>query len=86
MLHHLYTCETLRKLILSEKILVDVPCPVNLPSLHQLQLLDVVYKDEDSHVTLLSGCPVLKLLKVSRQDDVDDNVRKFTVKVPSLLD
>ncbi|CAA7058337.1 unnamed protein product [Microthlaspi erraticum] len=81
----LYTCDTLTKLILSQKILVDVPCPVNLPSLHQLELLEVVYKDEDSHVRLLSGCPVLKRLEVIRQDDVDDNVRKFTVKVPSLL-
>ncbi|CAA7058335.1 unnamed protein product [Microthlaspi erraticum] len=82
----LYTCETLTKLILADKVLVDVPCPVYLPSLHQLELLEIVYKDEDSHVRLLSGCPVLKRLKVSRQDSVDDNVRKFTVKVPSLLE
>ncbi|CAA7058333.1 unnamed protein product [Microthlaspi erraticum] len=53
----LYTCETLTKLILAEKVLVDVPCPVYLPSLYRLDLLDVVYKDEDSHVRLLSGCP-----------------------------
>ncbi|CAA7058331.1 unnamed protein product [Microthlaspi erraticum] len=82
----LYTCETLTKLILADKVLVDVPCPVYLPSLHQLELLGIVYKDEDSHVRLLSGCPVLKRLRVYRQDDVDDNVRKFTVKVPSLLE
>ncbi|CAA7058341.1 unnamed protein product [Microthlaspi erraticum] len=82
----LYTCETLTKLILADKVLVDVPCPVYLPSLHQLELLGIVYKDEDSHVRLLSGCSVLKRLKVSRQDSVDDNVRKFTVKVPSLLE
>ncbi|CAA7058336.1 unnamed protein product [Microthlaspi erraticum] len=82
----LYTCETLTKLTLSDNVLVDVPCPVYLPSLHRLYLLNVVYKDEDSHVRLLLGCPVLKRLMVIRHNDVDDNARKFTVKVPSLLE
>ncbi|KAG7542659.1 Leucine-rich repeat 2 [Arabidopsis thaliana x Arabidopsis arenosa] len=81
----LYTCKTLTILVLSDNILVDVPCEVDLPSLYQLDLDSVVYKDEDSHVRLLSSCPALKNLFVIRLDDVDDNVRKFTVKVPSLL-
>lgn len=68
-----------------EIVLVDVPCEVDLPSRYQLVLDSVVYKDEDSHIRLLSSCPVLKNLFVIRLDDVDDNVRKFTVKVPSLL-
>ncbi|CAH2065945.1 unnamed protein product [Thlaspi arvense] len=78
----LYTCKTLTKLTLSYKILVDVPCLVYLPSLNRLDLQYVVYKDEDSHVRLLSGCPVLEYLVVLRDDD---HVMKFTVKVPSLL-
>ncbi|CAH2065943.1 unnamed protein product [Thlaspi arvense] len=82
----LYTCKTLTKLTLSYKILVDVPCLVYLPSLNRLDLQYVVYKDEDSHVRLLSGCPVLKYLDVLRDDDDDDHVMKFTVKVPSLLE
>ncbi|XP_010451456.1 PREDICTED: putative F-box/FBD/LRR-repeat protein At3g49480 [Camelina sativa] len=81
----LYTCKTLTELILMGKILVDVPCEADLPSLYKLVLNNVVFKDEDSHVRLLSSCPVLKDLDVTRPDNVDDNVRKFTVKVPSLL-
>ncbi|CAH2064637.1 unnamed protein product [Thlaspi arvense] len=82
----LYTCNTLASLTLSNKILVDAPSPVSLPSLTQLELRHVAYKDEDSQVRLLSGCPVLKHLVVLRHadGDVDDNVRKFSVKVPSL--
>ncbi|KAL1203344.1 putative F-box/FBD/LRR-repeat protein [Cardamine amara subsp. amara] len=81
----LYTCKTLSILTLSRKIIVDVPSSVSLPSLTELDLLSVVYKEEDSHVRLLSSCPVLKCLKVVRRNDVDDNVKTFSIKVPSLL-
>ncbi|KAG7565037.1 FBD domain [Arabidopsis suecica] len=81
----LYFCKTLERLTLSYKILVDVPRQVSLPSLTELDLFCVVYKDEDSHVRLLSSCPVLKCLKVTRNRHVEDNVRTFSVKVPSLL-
>lgn len=81
----LYFCKTLKRLTLSNKILVDVPCQVSLPSLRILSLFSVVYKDEDSQVRLLSSCPVLNWLKVVRCRHVDDNVRKFSVKVPFLL-
>ncbi|CAA0385280.1 unnamed protein product [Arabidopsis thaliana] len=80
-----YFCKTLERLTLSDKILVDVPCQVSLPSLRELDLFCVVYKDEDSHVKLLSSCPVLKHLKVTRNRRVEDNVRTFRVEVPSLL-
>ncbi|CAH8384270.1 unnamed protein product [Eruca vesicaria subsp. sativa] len=80
----LHTCKTLKELTLSEKIIVDVPCPVSLPLLETLNLLTVVYKDEESHVRLLSGFTILKYLKVVRIYGVDDNVRNFIVKVPSL--
>ncbi|KAG7565038.1 FBD domain [Arabidopsis suecica] len=81
----IYVCKTLGRLTLANKILVDVPHQVSLPSLTELDLSCVVYKDEDSHVRLLSSCPALKRLKVIRDKRIDDNVRKFSVKVPSLL-
>ncbi|EOA32148.1 hypothetical protein CARUB_v10015399mg, partial [Capsella rubella] len=79
----LYTCKTLVQLILSDKILVDVPSPACFPSLKFLVLSRVVYKDQDSHVKLLSSCPVLRQLLVVRTKR--DNVNRFSVKVPSLL-
>ncbi|XP_056863411.1 putative FBD-associated F-box protein At1g05080 [Raphanus sativus] len=78
----LNTCKTLLHLKLSHKILVDSPTSSCLPSLKNLKLYYVVYKDEVSLVALLSSCPVLELLYVKRNED--DNVAKFSVKVPSL--
>ncbi|KAL0730067.1 hypothetical protein Bca4012_026160 [Brassica carinata] len=78
----LNTCKTLLHLRLSHKILVDFPTSSCLPSLKNLKLYYVVYKDEVSLVALLSSCPVLELLYVKRNED--DNVAKFSVKVPSL--
>ncbi|KAH0887055.1 hypothetical protein HID58_063151 [Brassica napus] len=78
----LNTCKTLLHLRLSHKILVDFPTSSCLPSLERLQLYYVVYKDEASLVALLSSCPVLELLYVMRNED--DNVAKFSVKVPCL--
>ncbi|XP_013633414.1 PREDICTED: putative F-box/FBD/LRR-repeat protein At1g22000 [Brassica oleracea var. oleracea] len=79
----LNTCKTLLHLRLSHKILVDFPTSSCLPSLERLQLYYVVYKDEASLVALLSSCPVLELLYVMRNED--DNVAKFSVKVPSTI-
>ncbi|CAA0245277.1 unnamed protein product [Arabidopsis thaliana] len=78
----LYTCNTLVDLSLSNKILVNVSSPVRLPSLLTLSLRFVVYKDEESLVSLLSSSPVLNCLKVDRHKD--DNLTKFTVKVSTL--
>ncbi|CAH2057947.1 unnamed protein product [Thlaspi arvense] len=82
-----YTCETLQELTLSHKILVDFPSSSSsssscLRSLRFLQLFFVVYKDEDSILRFLSSCPNLRILVVIRKKD--DNVKKITVKVPSL--
>ncbi|XP_010484847.1 PREDICTED: putative FBD-associated F-box protein At1g05080 [Camelina sativa] len=82
--YSLYSCESLVTLTLCHKILVDVPSPSCLPSLRELDLDCVVYKDEDSIVRFLSGCPVLKCLYVKRKKT--DNAKKFTIKVPSLLE
>ncbi|CAF1927853.1 unnamed protein product [Brassica napus] len=78
----LYTCKTLKKLILSNKILIELPFEAFLPSLIKLELFNVAYKDEGSLIRLLSSCPVLKTLIVVREKN--DNVIKFSVKVPSL--
>ncbi|CAH8278400.1 unnamed protein product [Arabidopsis lyrata] len=80
----LYSCESLKILSLSDKILVDVPSTACLPSLRLLELNSVVYKNENSLVRFLSSCPLLKSLLVKRNKD--DNVKKFIVKVPSLLE
>ncbi|KAG7584774.1 FBD domain [Arabidopsis thaliana x Arabidopsis arenosa] len=79
----LYTCGTLVSLSLSNQILVDVSFPASLPSLLYLDLLNVVYKDEDSLARLLSSSPVLRELDVQRRNE-GDNLKNFTVKVPSL--
>lgn len=79
----LYSCESLRELSLSHKILVDFPYSSCLPSLKKLELFYVVYKDDDSlHRFLSMSCPVLKALFVMRRKD--DNLKTLTVKVPSL--
>ncbi|KAL9290955.1 putative FBD domain, leucine-rich repeat domain superfamily [Arabidopsis thaliana] len=78
----LYTSKTLVKLNLMGKILVDVPSAACLPSLQSLLLVNVVYKDQDSHVRLLLSCPVLRYLLVIRNKS--DNVTRFIVKIPSL--
>ncbi|CAF1729587.1 unnamed protein product [Brassica napus] len=81
--NRLYTCETLTELELFNKIILDVPPSVCLPSLAKLFLFCVVYKDDVSLVRLLSNCPVLRILLVIRSEE-DGNVKKYTVKVPSL--
>ncbi|KAG7581015.1 Leucine-rich repeat 2, partial [Arabidopsis suecica] len=78
----LYTCKALVKLTLRGEILIDVPSSACLPSLESLVLANVMYKDQDSHVKLLSSCPVLRYLLVCR--DKSDNVTRFIVKLPSL--
>ncbi|CAA7055392.1 unnamed protein product [Microthlaspi erraticum] len=72
----LYMCDTIVHLRLSDKVYVDVSSsPVCLPFLTSLELVSVVYKDEDSLVRLLSSCPILKSLYVMRHHE--DNVTKF---------
>ncbi|KAL0743978.1 hypothetical protein Bca4012_085491 [Brassica carinata] len=80
---NVYTSKTLVKLTLScRTLVVDVPSLACLPSLQTLALLNVVYKDENSHVKLLANCPALRHLEVLR--NLVDNVTRFIVKVPSL--
>lgn len=62
----LYTFKTLEILKLKFKVLIDVPSQLCLKSLRTLHLHYVDYKDDESVVNLLSGCPNLKTLSVHR--------------------
>ncbi|KAJ4875383.1 RNI-like superfamily protein [Raphanus sativus] len=80
---NLYTCKSLVILKLGDWILLDVPPIVCLPFLKTLQLQQVAYSNEESLQRLLSSCPVLEELKLDIWED--DNTRKLTIIVPSLL-
>ncbi|CAG7909110.1 unnamed protein product [Brassica rapa] len=77
-----YNCQTLETLIIKTWILIDIPSSqVCLKSLKKLHLCYVDYKDDESVVNLLSGCPNLQELVIHRNLQV---VRVFTIAVPSL--
>lgn len=78
----MYNSETLESLELGAWVLVYVPSQACLSSLKTLHLRNVEYEDDSSLVNLLSGCPKLENLVVSR--DESDDVEIFTVEVPSL--
>lgn len=74
---NLYTCKTLVELTLSDKIIVDVPSSICLPSLNILRLFHVVFKDEDSLERLISSCSVLARSRVSLAVSDDWRYRRF---------
>ncbi|CAN8253003.1 unnamed protein product [Cochlearia groenlandica] len=81
----LFISKTLVELILSRKILVEVPSSASLPSLRKLTLLFVVYKEEDSLARLLSSCPDftrenirLYISDVWREDCSIDSMSRYT--------
>ncbi|KAL0723994.1 hypothetical protein Bca4012_038593 [Brassica carinata] len=76
-----YNCETLETLVIKTWILIDIPSQVCLKSLKKLHLYYVDYKDDESVVNLLSGCPNLQELVIHRNLQV---VRVYTIAVPSL--
>lgn len=79
----LYTCETLVTLTLIAAVIVDVPLTnICFPSLKALILLFVDFLSDEIVSSLLSGCPVLTELNVSRLSNA--RVKTFTVFVPSL--
>ncbi|XP_020872402.1 putative FBD-associated F-box protein At5g56700 isoform X2 [Arabidopsis lyrata subsp. lyrata] len=69
----LYSWKSLVTLKLHGEILVDVPPTVCLPSLKTLQLLCVIYLNEESLGLLLSCCAVLEDLSIER--GCNDNVK-----------
>lgn len=64
----LYTFEKLVVLKLHGSIVLNVPMVVSLSSLKSLHLLSVLYYDEESHRSLLKGCPVLEELVVDKSE------------------
>ncbi|ESQ46525.1 hypothetical protein EUTSA_v10000196mg [Eutrema salsugineum] len=81
----LYTCESLVTLKLNgKKIIVDVPRTVSFPSLKNLLLGSVTYRDKDCLRLLLSYCPVLEDLVIHRESSFD-NAQPIVVISPSLL-
>ncbi|KAG7536089.1 F-box domain [Arabidopsis suecica] len=79
----LYTFETLETLILRFHALVDVPSQICLKSLKTLHLDYMYYEDDESVCNLLSGCPFLETLVVSRAA-CGDGITTFIIEVPSL--
>ncbi|KAG7588556.1 F-box-like domain superfamily [Arabidopsis suecica] len=78
----LYNCETLETLKLILNVVMDVPSSVFLKSLRTLHLLAVDFKDDDSVINLLSGCPNLQDLVMRRNSS--SSAKTFTIVVPSL--
>ncbi|CAL9238661.1 unnamed protein product [Arabidopsis halleri] len=78
----LYNCVTLETLKLILNVVMDVPSSVSLKSLRTLHLLAVDFKDDESVINLLSGCPNLQDLVMRRHSS--SSVKTFTIVVPSL--
>ncbi|XVF00893.1 hypothetical protein REPUB_Repub04eG0041200 [Reevesia pubescens] len=76
---NLFACKTHVSLNLAYEIFVDVPATVHLPCLRTLQLIGVIYANDDSLRRLLSSCPVLEDLTVSA-----DNIVVLDINVPSV--
>ncbi|EFH42173.1 hypothetical protein ARALYDRAFT_495315, partial [Arabidopsis lyrata subsp. lyrata] len=83
---NLYTCKMLVELTLSDKIIVDVPSSICLPSLNILRLFHVVFKDEDSLERLISSCSVLARSRTDVQafDAKEDHQSKQNQKMNKL--
>ncbi|CDP13104.1 unnamed protein product [Coffea canephora] len=62
--------------------LPNIPSSVSFPRLKVLHLHSATYVDDASVEKLLSSCPVLEDLQISRWEW--DNVRNFVITVPSL--
>ncbi|EOA14364.1 hypothetical protein CARUB_v10027549mg, partial [Capsella rubella] len=78
----LFTCGTLVVLKLDSVSLEDVKFPVSFPLLKTLHLRSVIFLDDESPQKLLSSCKVLEVLVVKRV--TEDNVKSFSITVPSL--
>nr|XP_027073979.1 putative F-box/FBD/LRR-repeat protein At5g22670 isoform X2 [Coffea arabica] len=77
-----FTNNSLEILKLSCNVLLNIPSSVSFPRLKVLHLHSVTYVGGASVEKLLSSCPVLEDLQISRGQW--DNVRNFVIAVPSL--
>ncbi|KAK2994924.1 hypothetical protein RJ640_004478 [Escallonia rubra] len=79
----LFTCKTLVVLKLEGDVKITVPAgSVCLPSLKVINLISIVYDNEDSVGRLFPSCPVLEELVIERTKV--DNASSFTVHGPAL--
>lgn len=81
---NLFTCGTLVVLKLKNVSLEDVQFPFFFQFLKTLHLEYVIFLDDESPKKLLSSCPILEVLDLTREDEDHDNVKSFSVMVPSL--
>ncbi|CAH8341924.1 unnamed protein product [Eruca vesicaria subsp. sativa] len=73
---------TLEVLKLEYHVLLDFPSRVCFNALRELHLYEVEFKNEASVCNLLSGCPRLQDLVVTRFDNID--AETYTIAVPTL--
>ncbi|KAF8100917.1 hypothetical protein N665_0214s0076 [Sinapis alba] len=78
----LFNVNTLVTLKLRHNVHMDVPSSFCFKTLRNLHLHYVEYKDHNSVINLMAGCPGLKTLTVHRYSH--SNVKTFTISVPSL--
>ncbi|XP_027184458.1 probable FBD-associated F-box protein At1g32375 isoform X2 [Coffea eugenioides] len=78
----LFTCRTLEDLELWDNLDINTPNLVCLPRLKRLTLSYVQYRNDESVGKLISGCPILEFLDISRYGF--DNVTVFVISSPSL--
>ncbi|XP_019085408.1 PREDICTED: putative F-box/FBD/LRR-repeat protein At4g13965 [Camelina sativa] len=78
----LFNFEKLETLKLKFFIRMDVPSSVCLKSLRTLHLRFIDFKDDESVINLLTGCPNLENLMVHRYPS--NSMETFTIAVPSL--
>ncbi|KAL4334837.1 hypothetical protein GQ457_07G013660 [Hibiscus cannabinus] len=64
----IFTVKTLVRLKLEFPFVMTVPVHVRLPSLKTLELHRIEFEDDDSVKRLISSCPVLEQLSISRCD------------------
>lgn len=79
----LFTCRTLVLLEIEGPFLINLPFYVRFPCLKTLSLKFVIYGDDIAMQRLISSCPVLEDLKISRRQEWD-GVLIMSVNVPTL--
>lgn len=78
----LFSCKSLKTLMVHGEIIVNCPSSIHLPNLLCLGLLRIKYTDEESFHRLLTGSPNLLKLIVWRYQQ--DNMISFNISHPTL--
>ncbi|XP_027367353.1 F-box/LRR-repeat protein At3g26922-like [Abrus precatorius] len=80
--HCLFTCDTLRKVVIMADVLLKLPSSIHFPNLKFLTLQYVVFPSNRSTQRLFSGLPVLEELTLDRCSWW--NVKAVTIALPML--